>query len=416
MHLQPPCLDIAPWTGYNGGVNSSGQPEGSLLRNRNLQIIFAVTLLVVMGVSPIAPAFPAIVRDLGISKLEVAWLITAFTLPGMLLAPFMGILADRYGRKRILVPSIFLFGIAGTCCALTRDFNLLLGLRVLQGIGAAAMGTLNATVIGDLFSGRRLAAAMGLNSSVLNIGTASYPVIGGALATLAWFYPFYLSLAAIPVGLVVMKWLRNPEPRSAESLREYLAGAWKHFRNMRLAALFAAGVLTFILLYGAYLTYFAILLDESFNASEFTIGLVMSLSALTTAAVSSQLGRLVSRFRETTLIKAGFVIYGLSLLLIPLMPGLWFMLIPMVLFGVAQGINFPSVMALVAGMAPMEYRAAFMSINNTMLRLGQTVGPPLVGLFYVYGGPSAAFYICAGLAFAAPLVAVLAGRRFAAPQ
>jgi len=385
--------------------------EAKLYRDRNLQIIFGVTLLAVMAVSSIAPALPAIVRDLGISKLQVGLLITAFTLPGMVLAPFLGVLADRFGRKRILVPSIFLFGLAGTACALTRDFNTLMVLRVSQGVGGAALGSLNVTIIGDLYSGRRRTAAMGLNASVLSIGTASYPLIGGALALLAWSYPFYLSLAAIPLGLIVLTALRNPEPRSKEGLKDYLGGTWGYLKNLKVAALFSAGVLTFIILYGAYLTYFALLLDESFHVSAFTIGLVMSVMALTTAIVSSQLGRISAWFSEVTLIKASFAIYALALALIPLMPSLWLLLIPVMIFGIAQGVNLPSILTLVAGLAPMEYRAAFMSINAAMLRLGQTVGPPLVGLFYVYGGSDAAFYATAGLALVASVTAILVGKR-----
>jgi MFS family permease len=385
--------------------------EGRLHRDRNLLIIFGVTLLAVMAVSSIAPALPAIVRDLGISKLQVGLLITAFTLPGVVLSPFLGVLADRFGRKRILVPSIFLFGVAGAACALTRDFNVLLVLRVFQGMGGAALGALNVTIIGDLYSGSRRTAAMGLNASVLSIGTASYPLIGGALASLGWYYPFYLPLVAIPMGLIVLTALRNPEPRNIEGFKDYLRGTWGYLKNLKVAALFAAGVLTFIILYGAILTYFALLLDESFHASAFTIGLVMSVMALTTAIVSSQLGRMVRWFSEATLIKAAFAIYALALALIPLMPSLWFLLIPVIIFGIAMGINMPSIQTLVASLAPMEYRAAFMSINATMLRLGQTVGPPLVGLFYVYGGSDAAFYTVAGMALMVPVTAILVSKR-----
>jgi predicted MFS family arabinose efflux permease len=213
------------------------------------------------------------------------------------------------------------------------------------------------------------------------------------------------------MGLIVLTALRNPEPRNIEGFKDYLRGTWGYLKNLKVAALFAAGVLTFIILYGAILTYFALLLDESFHASAFTIGLVMSVMALTTAIVSSQLGRMVRWFSEATLIKAAFAIYALALALIPLMPSLWFLLIPVIIFGIAMGMNMPSIQTLVAGLAPMEYRAAFMSINATMLRLGQTVGPPLVGLFYVYGGSDAAFYAVAGMALMVPITAILVSKR-----
>lgn len=120
----------------------------------NLQIVFGITLMAVLGVASITPAFPIIIRELGVSSLGIGLLITVFTFPGVVLSPVIGLFADRYGRKRILVPPIFLFGIAGGACAFARDFNVLLMLRFFQGIGAASLGALNVTLIGDLYSGR----------------------------------------------------------------------------------------------------------------------------------------------------------------------------------------------------------------------------------------------------------------------
>ncbi len=110
--------------------------------------------------------------------------ITVFTLLGILLTPVAGVLAGRYGRRMVLVKSLFLFGIDGVACALATGFGLLLVLRTLQGVGAAALGAINVTMIGDLYSGQRRTEALGYNSSVLSVGTASYPAIGGALALL----------------------------------------------------------------------------------------------------------------------------------------------------------------------------------------------------------------------------------------
>lgn len=385
--------------------------KDSLYRDRNLQVIFGVTLMAVLGVSSITPAFPSIMRELGITGGQVGLLITFFTLPGAILAPFLGVLADRFGRKKILVPSLFLFAIAGTACTFIRDFNVLLAMRAFQGIGAAGLGSINITIIGDLYSGRQRTEAMGLNASVLSIGVAAYPLIGGALALLGWYYPFTLSIIAVPIGIVALTLLKNPEPRNFQGLREYLSGTWGYLKNIEVAGLFAAGILTFVILYGAFLTYFALLLGETFGASPLIIGLIMSSMSLTTAFVSWQLGRINRWFSLMTIIKLSFVIYALALLLIPLMPNLWSLLIPSIIFGIAMGANMPSIQTAVAELAPLEYRAAFMSINSTMLRLGQTIGPPLMGLLYIYRGLDSTFFTAAALALIAPVVAIAFGRK-----
>ncbi len=377
--------------------SKSSRKRKALYYETNLQIIFGVTLMAVLGVSSITPAFPKIVEKLNISHQSIGMLITVFTLPGVLLTPVLGVLADRFGRKRILIPSLVLFGIAGGMCAFVRDFDFLLGLRFIQGIGAASLGSLNVTIIGDLYSRNKRTAAMGYNASVLSVGTASYPAIGGLLATLGWYYPFAIPFIAVPLGLLVLFLLKNPEPKNEQRFKEYLNSAWKSLKNSRVVVLLILSALTFIILYGSYLTYFPLLVGHSFQASPFVIGMIMSLMSLATAIVSSQLGKLAKVYSKKTLIKMAFVLYALGLVLFPLVPVLWLLTIPIIFFGVGHGMNIPSIQTLLAELAPIEYRAAFMSVNGMVLRIGQTLGPVFMGLLFAVWGIDGVFY--AGAAF-----------------
>jgi MFS transporter, ACDE family, multidrug resistance protein len=381
------------------------QTAKPLYRDPNLQIIFGVTLMAVLGVSSITPVFPRIARVFGLPSQTVGLLITAFTLPGVLLTPVLGVCADRWGRKRILAPSLLLFGVAGAACSLARDFSLLVGLRFLQGIGAAALGSLNVTVIGDLYQGRNRATAMGYNASVLSVGTASYPAIGGALATLEWYYPFALPVLAIPLGLLVIFGLDNPEPENAPSLRGYLGNVWDSIREQRVVAVFLASLVTFILLYGVYLTYLPFLMEDFFGATALVIGLAMSAMSLVTAAISSQLGRLVQLTSKRTLVQIAFLFYAAGLLLMPLAPAVWMLLFPLFLFGVGHGLNIPGIQTLLAELAPMEHRGAFMSMNGMVLRLGQTLGPLIMGLVFGIAGMAGVFAGGAAFAVAMALLA-----------
>ena len=94
----------------------------------------------------------------------------------------MGIIADLFGRKKVLVPALILFAVAGGLCLLARDFKTLLVLRFFQGIGVAPLSSLNVTVIGDLYTGKKRTAAMGYNQSVFSVGAASLSTVGGALS------------------------------------------------------------------------------------------------------------------------------------------------------------------------------------------------------------------------------------------
>jgi MFS family permease len=380
--------------------STQAHSERLLLRDPNLHVIFGVTLMAVLGVSSITPAFPQIADALGLTPRQVGLLVAVFTLPGATLTPVLGVLGDRLGRKRVLVPSLLLFAVAGTACGFARDFQMLLLLRLFQGLGAAGLGALNITIVGDLYSGLKRATAMGLNASVLSIGTALYPAIGGMLALVGWFYPFFLPILALPVTLLVMRRLKNPEPAVEETLGDYLRNTWISVKNPRAVGLFLASMVTFIILYGAYLTYLPFLVKSSFGASPLVIGLLFSVTSVATAVTSFRLGRLAQRFSSRSLVNAGFVMYAVTMLALPLAPTLWAMLLPIVLFGVANGIAIPSILNTLTGLAPTEYRAAFMSVNAMILRMGQTLGPLVAGLMMQFRGLPGAYYGSALLAVA----------------
>lgn len=374
---------------------STAETQKGLFKDVNLYIIFGVTLTSVMGVSSIAPAFPSIARSLDVTTDQIGLLITFFTLPGILFTPIFGILADRYNRKVILIPSLFLFGIAGTACAFATSFDQLLLFRAFQGVGSAALGVLNLTLIGDLYSGNQRASVMGYNGSVLSIGTAMYPAIGGALAILGWNYPFFLTLIAIPVGLFALFFLDQKIEKNGLGINLYLKEIKSALMSKMVLGLFIGMFLTFIILYGGYITFFTILLDEKFEKSSLAIGIILSGSSLVTAVTSAQLGRLTKRFNEKNLITAAAILYTVIFLMIPMVENIWYFTLPIALFGVAQGMNIPSILNLLTGYAPKEYRAAFLSVNWMVMRIGQALGPYVLGLVYLYLSLDGTFYVTA---------------------
>ena len=358
---------------------------------RNMIIIFGVTLIAVMGISSITPAFPGIIKYFGISTQQVGWLIAAFTLPGIFLTPVSGILADRFGRKLVLVPSLFIFGIAGFMCSFMRDFHLLLVFLFIEGIGAAGLSSINITLIGDLYAGEKRTALMGYNASILSIGTAAYPALGGFIAVFGWQYIFYLPLLAIPLAIFVIFGLNNPEPKDHQGIGEYFRRIWKSINKSSVWGFFLVNMLVFVLLYGAYLTYFPILLSERLDASSVQIGMMMSIMSLVTAATSSQLGRISKRFRSKTILLSGATFYFLAMLSLLFSQSWTQVVVSVMVFGLGHGLLLPSIQNLLVGFASIKERAAFMSVNSMVLRIGQTIGPLLIGVFYAIGSLQGSF-------------------------
>ncbi len=374
-------------------------------RSPELQAIFGVTLMAVLGVASIAPALPRIAETLGVSAGRIGLLVTAFTFPGVILTTFAGILADRYGRLRIMIPGLILFAVAGAACVFATSLPVLIALRVVQGIGASPIGSINVTLIGDLFTGRQRTAAMGFNASVLSIGTAAYPAVGGALAMLAWSAPFALALLAIPVAILAVRRLHAAPQGNKTDLADYFAGLWKIVRRREVLALFFASTAIFILLYGAYITFLPFLMAGRFGSTPLGIGLLMAGLSISTATTSANLARLAGWLGLRRLMCFGFGVFAAGLALIPLAPMVWALAVPAVLLGFAFATTIPVVQVMLAGVAPDDRRGAVMSLNGTVLRLGQTLGPPVMALVHRLAGIDAVFY--AGAVFALVLAAMM---------
>lgn len=361
-------------------------------RDTNLPIIFGLTLMVVMGVSSIMPVLPLLARELDAPVETIGLVLTAFTLPGIFLAPVAGILADRFGRKKVLVPGLIIFGLAGAACGLAQTLPPLLTLRFVQGIGAAPLGVLYTTIIGDLYKGKERTRIMGLNAGVLGIGTAIFPALGGLMGELGWHWPFFLPLIALPLCVAVLTRLDLPEPEFKQDLKSYFKSAREIIQSRQAIALFSVTLLTFFILYGPIVTFFPILADTTFDVPPSAIGGLFGASSLATAIASALIGKLSRWFSERTMLCVGHGLYIVAMLLIPFTPHYWWMLLPICIFGLAQGFNFPNLTTMLTSLAPIEQRAAIMAVNGTVLRLAQTVAPMFFTLFYWIGDLKAVYF------------------------
>ncbi len=365
----------------------ASQAEGSGIpwRSPTLHVILASTLMGVMGSSLISPALPAVRDALAITEAQASLILSAFTLPGIVLGPVMGILADRYGRRPVLIPSLIVYGLAGGAVLMAPGLGTVLVLRFIQGMAAAGLITLAITLIGDLFEGNRRNAVMGANGAILAIGTAAYPLIGGALSTIDWRAPFGVYLIGLPAGFLALRALEEPDIGARVTGLDYLRGALREMPG-RATVLYLTYLLIFILLYGGVLTSLPFLLDAEMGLTAVGIGLILTVASAATGTASALNGRLAQRFTDQAIAAVGVVALGIGLL------GLWASSSPVgsgvaiLAFGAGMGLSMPSLDTAVSYLVPGTYRGGAMSLRTSMVRLGQTIGPPLfTALAVLYG-------------------------------
>lgn len=381
-------------------------------RQMIVAVIWSTTLLAIMGVASITPVFPVIREQLQLSSRQVALLITFFTLPGVVLPPLYGVIIDRYSRKKVLVGVLVLYGVFGSCVALTKRFELMLLFRFLQGMGNAPLTTLSLTMIGDRWKGEKRAAMMGYNAGILGIGTALFPVIGGSLAALAWNSPFLLAAVALVIALAAVIFMHDIKPREGEadtavSVKEYFLAALQEMKKPRFIGLYLTAFMAFLILYGSFLAYFPFFLADRYGLNSAAIGGMISAMSLTTAAAAALMGKLTRRWSGRQLMRVAFLLYAASLIALPFINDFALLFPAILLFGAAQGLSIPVVQLKIAENAPPGQRAVLMSFFSVVMNGGASLGPLLTGLCFSVGGFPAAFGVGAVLAGTALLITFL---------
>lgn len=339
------------------------------------QTVLACSLIGVMGVPLISPILPDLRSVFGVSDAQVGLIITAYTLPGVFLTPFIGLLSDRLGRRTIVLPLLVLFGLAGGGIALGPSFRGVLALRFVQGIGGSGLMVLAITLIGDFYDGDRRNTVMGVNGSAIGIGAATYPLLGGVLAAVRWNVPFAFFGLSLLVGTVALFALEEPPIDDPPAIRTYVSRVLSAVLIPRALGLWAAAFLTFFLFYGGVLTVLSLLLSDVHSLSPGQIGLLFSIVSIANATMASQYGRISHYFEAQELITLGFVGFGISFL------GVWAASTPIVIgamllwFGLGFGLVMPSLDTTVVGLVSGQLRASMLGVLTSMLWLGQTVGP-----------------------------------------
>jgi ACDE family multidrug resistance protein len=344
-------------------------------------VIISSSLIGVMGVSLISPLLPELREVFGVSDAAVGLFITAYSIPGIFLTPFIGYAADRIGRKWVLVPLLFTFGIAGAGIAFTTSLPVALGLRFLQGIGATALVMLAVTLIGDIYDGNRRDTLIGINGSMIGVGAAFYPLLGGVLATVRWSVPFLFFGVSIPVGILAVVTLDDSTGASDVQLSTYITRIYAVIQLPEALALFAAMFLAVFIYYGAVVTALPLLLSDEFGLTSSAIGLILAIAALANAVTSSLYGRFSRRWTAPELISLGFVAFGSGLLIIWRSSTTAVIAIALLGFGIGIGLALPSIDMKVVTLVSDDLRAGMMGVRTSMLRLGQTIGA--VGFTFV---------------------------------
>jgi MFS family permease len=366
-------------------------------------------MLAPLDVPLLGPVLPRIAEAFAVSNARAGLVVTAFATPGVLAAPVLGWLADRYGRRRVLLPCLVVYGAAGVSVAAADDFLVVLALRAVQGLlGGSILSSLALTLAGDLFAGTRRNAAMGATAAAVTVSAAVAPAVGGALAGVAWNVPFLVYGLSLAVAVAVYVGLPEPidvgEDGDDGVDADYLRAARDALPVRATLGVYAAAFLAYVLFFGAALTAVPFLLDDRYGLAPGRIGLLVTGASLVGAVVALGNGRLARYAHSTRLVALGLCGYGLGLVGVAVAGAPLEVGAGLVVFAAGHGLTQPSVAASLSSLAPTRFRGGVMSLRTSVILASQAVGPLLftvsagrTGYGPVLGGAGVAT-VCAGVA------------------
>ena len=343
-------------------------------------LVFSVTAVGLLHNSIFASSTPEILRTFGESENLAGLLIAAGSIPGIVVAPFIGFLADRFGRKKVLIPCLIIYGGFGLLVGLSPSLSWFLLLRIFQGLGSAGLINLVVVIISDNWGSLERARLIGQNAAAITISVAIYPVVGGGITDLiGWRWNFLAFFLPLVVAFFISRKLEDHQPGLEVSVREQISGAFAEVRKPAIATNLVIGTIVFMSIFGLMLSLLPVHLDREYGLSPTERGLIASTPAILAAFAALTVARVRKRVQGGIIIYASLMIWGISFLLMGF-GSLPLLVIGTIAYGFSEGLLIPTLQDLIAENAPDQLRGALLAIWTGAGRLGQTLGPVAISL------------------------------------
>ena len=369
-------------------------------RTAAIGFIFVTLLIDTIGFGVIIPVLPDLIKELtGGTTSEAAqlggWLLFAFAAVQFLFAPILGGLSDRYGRRPILLGSLFGFGLDYIFLALAPSIGWLFVGRIIAGVMGASFSTA-AAYIADISTPEKRAQNFGMIGAAFGLGFIIGPALGGLLGSFGSRVPFLvaagLSLLNCLYGFFILPESLKPENRRAFEWKR--ANPVSSLINLNRYPVILGLVASLVLIYiasHAVQSNWAYYVIEKFNWTPGMIGLSLAAVGLLIAGVQGGLIRIIiPKFGQKRSLYAGLALYSIGFVLFAFATQGWMMfafLIPYCLGGIAG----PSIQGIISSQVPANEQGELQGALTSLMSVTSIVGPLLMtqlfGYFTAQGAP-----------------------------
>ncbi|WP_165847750.1 MFS transporter [Ammonifex thiophilus] len=368
------------------------------MKKQGAWLLVGVPFVMVLGNSMLIPVLPSLKKALGMSTFQTGLVISLFSLAAGLSIPWAGLLADRVGRRRVLLPALALYALgglgAGFSCflspALASTFLLLS--RAVQGVGAAGTAPVAMAMVGDLVQGSKRSRVLGLFEASNGLGKILSPLLGAAAGLIGFFWPFFL-FPCFVFPLLILLWWSVPEPESrpqAASLEAYwevLKGIGRR-KGVWLAGIFLAGLTALLTLFGL-LFFLSEYFETAWRIKGLGKGVLLAFPTGCTCLAAFLTGKLIKPGSGLPRLFAlsGMLLMALSFAGLILSRQFGPLVLLSGLAGIGAGATLSSLNTLATSSAGPQARGLVTSLYGGVRFLGAASGPPLFGLLIPHSLP-----------------------------
>lgn len=357
----------------------------------DLVALASVPFIMVLGNSMLIPILPRIKQELQITQLQVSLIITVFSISAALIIPLSGFLSDRFGRKKIIIPSLILFAIGGVIAGLaswflresTAYWTIIAG-RTIQGLGAAGTGPITMALVGDIFKGGSQSKALGIIEATNGLGKVASPILGTLLAFIAWFAPFFAFAILCVLAVIALMFMVKEPPIQTEppKFKTYIQSIFQIFKTEGrwLVATFFVGTIGLFVLFGL-LFYLSDILETRYAINGLRKGYILAVPLLAMAIASFITGRYIGKNFQLmkSLIITGLLLMAGALVFMIFFDQLIFLMIFLVINGMGTGLALPCINSFITGSVNKQKRGMITSLYGSVRFGGVALGPPIFG-------------------------------------
>ncbi|MDD5203676.1 MAG: MFS transporter [Sulfurimonas sp.] len=323
-------------------------------------------------------------------------MITFPSLSIALLAPFLGHLVYRFGKKKSAISALVFFALFGSTGLYLESLNLLLASRFFFGISVAVLMIVTTSLVGDYFSGEERHKFMGLQSAFSAIGGVFFVLGGGILADIDWRWAFGIYLIGfllIPFALKFIQEIKREEPQTQESLNNKLFGIY---------------ALAFLLMLVFYIlpTQIPFLIINHFGASSTLAGAIISTAFVANAFGALAFAKLKRRFSHPTIFILSMAIIACGFILIGFVNDVRLFFCTSPIMGFGGGLAMTNIVAWMLSKAHHTKRIKSSGYLTSAIFLGQFSSPIFFHPFVSYFGVRD-FFIFVGVVLGVSLLAFL---------